>query len=364
MFPIRLFASELLAARPCQFVKTGAAERVVLPGFIPRSERRSNCAPVGHHVISISLNDMSMSLQDGGLIWLLLVFSLPAKNASERVRVWRKLRRCGVLPMKSSGYLLPQTATNEERLQWLAGEIRKHKGEASVLQVNSIDDLPGAALRRMFVDARSKEYEAIATELQKASRRRSRPAGVIARLRRRFPGDCGSGLLQCARQRARRAAAGNDRCSGDCAFRQRQPAPEELCWPNIWITRPRPGIDRAPSAWLVRRFVDPNATFKFADNPDLDPKAIPFDMFTGKGFSHRGDQCTFETLIKEFGITDQKASTIAQAVHDADLADGKFGNAEALGIDRVPIGWAHQSISNDELLRRGTEMIKGLYQAI
>lgn len=302
-------------------------------------------------------------MQDDGLLWLLLVFSLPAKSASERVGVWRKLRRYGVLPLKSSGYLLPKTPTNEERLQWLASEIRKHKGEASVVQVTSIDDLPGTVLRRMFVDARTQEYEAIATELRKASRRRSQPAAPIARLRRRFQEIVDRDYFNApAKGRVEQLLATIEAPAAVPSDQGRQRRKDHAG--RVWITRPRPGIDRAASAWLIRRFIDPSATFKFADSPDSDAKAIPFDMFTGKGFSHRGDHCTFETLLHEFGIADKKAATIAQAVHDADLADEKFGNTEALGIDRVLIGWAQQGISNDELLRRGMEMIEGWYQAI
>src|SRR5215471_19013302 len=117
---------------------------------------------------------MSMSNEEQRVAWLLLVFTLPAKRASERVEVWRRLRRYGAIPLKSSGYLLPKTSANEERLQWIASEIRRHNGEASVAQVFSIDDLPAAVLARMFIDARTKEYESIANELRRATRLRGR----------------------------------------------------------------------------------------------------------------------------------------------------------------------------------------------
>jgi hypothetical protein len=133
---------------------------------------------------------------------------------------------------------------------------------------------------------------------------------------------------------------------------------------RIWVTRPRPGIDRVSSAWLIRRFIDPNARFTFASEPAHAPEAIPFDMFQGDGFGHRGEDCTFETLRKEFAIQDAKVSVIAEIIHDADLADEKFGRVEGAGLDGVLIGWAQQGISDDELLRRGMEMIEGLYRSI
>ena len=133
---------------------------------------------------------------------------------------------------------------------------------------------------------------------------------------------------------------------------------------RIWMTRPRPGIDRVSSAWLIRRFIDPKARFVFGDEPAARPNAIPFDMFSTEGFGHRGENCTFETLCKEFGIRDRKVKCVAQIIHDADLADEKFGRAEGLGLDATLKGWAAQDVADDELLRRGMELIEGLYYGL
>jgi hypothetical protein len=278
------------------------------------------------------------------------------------VSVWRKLRRYGVLPLKSSGYVLPNTTVNEERLEWLASDIRKHKGEASVLQVTVIDNLPSPALVRMFVEARTAEYEAIAKELNKLARSHSPPAGTVARLRRRFQEVAERDFFQPPAQArlielfAKMTASG-DATSPSAAHRRKD------YQGKTWLTRPRPGIDRVASAWLIRRFIDANATFAFAEASTAIPGAIPFDMFGGAGFGHRGDDCTFETLVKQFAITDARVRAIAMAIHDADLADEKFGAGEALGLDHVLSGWSNQGISDDELLRRGMELIEGLYQS-
>jgi hypothetical protein len=87
-------------------------------------------------------------------------------------------------------------------------------------------------------------------------------------------------------------------------------------------------------------------------------------MFKAGGFGHRGDDCTFETLRKEFGIRDRKVAVIAEVIHDADLDDEKFGRAEGVGLDKVLIGWAQEGLSDEELLRRGTELIEGLYRSV
>ena len=132
---------------------------------------------------------------------------------------------------------------------------------------------------------------------------------------------------------------------------------------GLWITRPRPGIDRVSSAWLIRRFIDPKARFIFGNDPGTHPDSIPFDMFVAEGFGHRGEDCTFETLCKVFSIRDSKVKHVAQIIHDADLGDEKFGRPEGQGLDQVLNGWARQDISDDELLRRGIELIEGLYRA-
>jgi hypothetical protein len=130
---------------------------------------------------------------------------------------------------------------------------------------------------------------------------------------------------------------------------------------KTWTTRPRPGIDRVASAWLIRRFIDPEAKFVF---DSADKNAIPFDTFHGGGFGHRGDNCSFETLRSEFAVRHARVAALAEMIHDADLEDGKFARNEAVGIDRVLIGWAQQGVSDEELLRRGMEMIEGLYQSL
>jgi hypothetical protein len=133
---------------------------------------------------------------------------------------------------------------------------------------------------------------------------------------------------------------------------------------RTWITRPRPGIDRVSSAWLITHFIDKNAKFVFDNEHARHPNAVPFDMFQGVGFGHWGEDCTFETLCKEFRVRDSKVRVMAQIVHDADLEDEKFGRTEGSGLDRVLVGWAKRDVSDDELMRRGMQLIDGLYSAL
>ena len=296
--------------------------------------------------------------------WLLLVFSLPANQASKRVEIWRKLRKYGALPLRSSGYLLPNLEPNREHFEWLAAMIRKYKGQASVIEVRSVDNLPVERLRQMFIEARSRDYESLAAELKKLVGSAKHTPAQLSRVRRRFQETTEIDFFTAPlRSRVESLLARAD--DRDSPLTKTSTSRRKKGFTKrVWMTRPRPGVDRVASGWLIRRFIDPDAQFVFTDEPAKHAEAIPFDMFHGEGFSHRGDDCTFETLQKEFGIRDPKVKVIAQIIHDADLGDEKFGRIEGIGIDRVLIGMAHQDLSDEELLRRGAQMIEGLYQAI
>jgi len=313
----------------------------------------------------IDITSTEMSVTEDGVSWILLIFNLPTKQASERVEVWRKLKRYGALPLPSGGHLLPSTPHTLEHLEWLAAVIRKYKGQASVLHVQSVDDCPDVELRRRFVDARSKDYEQLQSELKKLLKSRTRPAGALGRIRKRFAEVSVIDFFNSPlRSRVEALLAQVERVEDPTLESQRQAQRVRKEYLNrTWITRPRPGIDRVSSAWLITRFIDKNAKFVFDTDASRYPTAVPFDMFQSGGFGHRGDDCTFETLCKEFRIRDTKVRAIAQIVHDADLEDEKFGRTEGVGLDRVLVGWAKHDISDDELRRRGMQLIEGLYSA-
>ena len=129
---------------------------------------------------------------------------------------------------------------------------------------------------------------------------------------------------------------------------------------RTWLTRPRPEIDRAGSAWLIRKFIDPKAKFIFAKRIPANGRAVSFDMLDAE-FSHHGEDCTFETLLKRFRIQDKAAHKIGEMIHDADLDDEKFQRTKCIGIDRVLKGWAREGISDQKILRHGLQCFDGLY---
>jgi hypothetical protein len=295
--------------------------------------------------------------------WLLLTFSLPAKRASQRVEVWRKLQRYGAVPLGNSGYLLPNSATNQERFEWLATAIRKYSGQASVVKVESIDNLSTPQLIGRFAEARAREYQELVRELQKlfSIPPQKRPSSRVSRLRIRFREITNIDFFNSPlKKRVEDLLARADRSPTPAGIAEKI-IPREYVG-RVWVTRPRPGIDRSASAWLIRSFIDKKARFTFAPEEQVPREAVPFDMFHG-GFGHRGEDCTFETLQKTFRIRDKKVGVIGQIVHDADLLDEKFGRKEGFGVDEILKGWAKQGIPDRELLERGIQLIEALYHS-
>jgi hypothetical protein len=311
---------------------------------------------------------MEMSIRTKSKVaWLLLTFTLPTKQASQRVEIWRKLQRYGSVPLGNSGYLLPSNPVNEERFQWLATAIRKYKGDASIVHVQSIDNISTPQLVARFAEARTREYQELIRQLQQFSSLPSQKhvVGRLSRLRGRFQEVVEVDFFDSPLQKrvgellARADAARvTTRAPVFAAIRPRDYKG------RVWVTRPRPGVDRSASAWLIRRFIDAKARFAFAPEDEVPREAAPFDMFHERGFGHRGDDCTFETLQKQFKIRDRRVSAISEIIHDADLADGKFGRKEGYGIDEVLKGWARQGLSDQALLDRGMQLIEGLYHSL
>ncbi len=128
------------------------------------------------------------------------------------------------------------------------------------------------------------------------------------------------------------------------------------------MTRKDIYIDRLASAWLIRRFIDQNAKFVFISKGknNLPKNAIPFDMY-GAEFTHHGDACTFETLIKAFDLKDHALRPIAEIVHDIDLKDNKYNRKESDGIDQIIAGFSKKLNNDNKLLEKGMEIFDALY---
>src|SRR6266853_2050672 len=296
--------------------------------------------------------------------WLLLLFTLPTNRNTERVAVWRRLKKMGAVQIKTSTYLLPDEPAQYEQFQWLAQQIRDYGGDSTLVRAQEIEGLTSEKAIAMFNEARARDYVELRRSLQGFIGRRKKmdaetAAAELERLTRQFREIRAADFFDSAR--------GHDvamllrRAEGPRRSRQLEKLDVRQYQGKTWLTRPRPEIDRVGSAWLISKFIDRKPKFVFAPTADALPGAIPFDMLDAE-FSHHGNHCTFETLTKRFAISDKSLAKIGEMIHDADLDDARFQRVEAVGIDRVLKGWAKEGLPDKEILRRGFECFDALYQ--
>jgi hypothetical protein len=295
--------------------------------------------------------------------WLLLLFSLPTNRKTERVAVWRRLRKMGAVPIKTSTYLLPDEPPQYEQFQWLAQQIRDYGGDSTLVRAQGIEGLTRDEIVSLFNAARDKEYAELRKALQNfISRRKRSDAEFVAveleRLTKQFRELREIDFFDSAR--GHEVAMLLRRAEGPQRMRKLQILDAKQYRGKTWLTRPRPEIDRVGSAWLISKFIDPKAKFVFAPTAQSVPDAIPFDMLDAE-FSHHGNNCTFETLSKRFAMADKAVVNIGEMIHDADLDDARFQRVEGVGIDRVLKGWAKQGLPDEDILRRGFECFDALY---
>jgi hypothetical protein len=304
---------------------------------------------------------------------LLLLLGLPPQPSSLRVRVWRRLRSMGAVPLKRSAYLLPDTAERYEDFQWLAQEIERDGGDATLIRVQQIENVSAAEVLRLFHEPRDHDYKQLAVRYRKLLQELERAKSDAARARIQ------EDIARLAKDHQRirdidffDAPGGAEvrRLEEAIAMRSRRPESprrEQATTLDLtrlrgrrWVTRPRPHIDRIASAWLIKRFIDPGATFIFAPPEEFPPDAVAFDA-PGVELSHHGEDCTFETLLKRARLRDRRLTRLAELVHEADLRDGKFPHDEARGIDLAIRALLAASPDDHHVLAQGISLFEGLY---
>jgi hypothetical protein len=300
--------------------------------------------------------------------WLLLLLSLPPRPSSLRVRAWRRLKALGAVALKSGAYLLPFSPDRYEQFQWLAQEVQKDRGEATLLKVDRVENMKQPEVVRLFHEARNADYASLTDRYRKlGSAKRPRAAEELVRLARELDRLADIDFFEApGRQQALRAREAAERRVTGPPKAGARPAGRldlETLQGRRWATRPRPHVDRIASAWLIKRFLDPAAEFVFAAADELPADAIPFDM-AGVEFGHQGDHCTFETLLHRSGLRDRRLAAIAEIVHEADVRDGKFHREEARGLDLVLRGLLAAIKDDHEALAQGLTLFDGLYSTI
>jgi hypothetical protein len=303
--------------------------------------------------------------------WLLLAHQLPTRPSNARVKTWRRLQQVGAVAARNSVYVLPNTDQCREDFEWLRNEIAGLGGEATVFSADALSPGGGEEIVTTFQRTREADYRGLKKAADKmlssakGKRGAAKPAGAawdrgVRSVRERFTAIERIDFFNAsARQEAAASLAALEQlASGRRPAARGAPALSAAPFRNRrWVTRPRPGVDRMSSAWLIRRFIDPDATFAFVKEPDATD--VPFDMYIGD-FSHQGSLCTFEVLALRFGLTDPAVERIARIVHDIDMHDTKYGAAEAPTVGRMVEGLRQVHTDDPVLLQRGLEMFEAL----
>ncbi len=312
--------------------------------------------------------------------WLMLVHQIPAKPTSRRVRTWRRLQDIGAIALKNSVYILPDTKETFEDFQWLKQEIISTSGEAVIFKVDSIEGLTNQQLVEQFQEMRNKNYDKIASSvLQLKSRAiiasengvhealRKKMSQELEKLKKEINETISRDFFQASnKSKAEQAVIDCQMLIENLQTRQNAESkikvyPIKEFQNKTWITRKDIHIDRIASIWVIKRFIDQEAQFRFINKNDPIKNGIGFDINNGM-FSHVGENCTFETLTKSFDLIDLAIQEIAEIVHDIDLKDRKFLREEAQGLNLIIISLGRILNDDYKLLEQGLLIFDGLYQ--
>jgi hypothetical protein len=310
--------------------------------------------------------------------WLLLIHQIPPKPAYLRVRIGRRLQGLGAVALKNTVYALPQSDAAREDLSWVLREIIEAGGEAVLVAATPLEGLADEDVEALFDAVRSADYARIAERARKLEsslrgkpRASARAAAELRRLEQQLsdtialdffeaPGrEVAQARIEAIAARVRAAAAPPE--AG--APRRSRPDPRQIVG-GTWVTRRGVHVDRIACAWLIRRFLDPEARFVFAPPSGYEPQPdhIRFDTVDAE-FTHEGDRCSFEVLLDEAGIKEPALRAIGEVVHDIDLKDAKFGRPEAAGVARLLEGIAAAERDDERRIERGSQIFEDLYRA-
>ena len=304
--------------------------------------------------------------------WLLLIHQVPASPPYLRVKVWRRLQKIGAVAVKGSVYALPRSDERTEDFHWVAREILEAGGDASVCEATFIEGITNDEIVGLFRNARESDYRELLSETNKLDRdlKASQKAGEyattmavrISRLRQRLTEIQEIDFFSSAAgAQAETLVSGIESRIRNTPMRKGDQRNGEYS-ARTWVTRKGIHIDRIASAWLIRRFIDTKARFKFvaAKGYRPEPQEVRFDMFDAE-FTHEGDLCTFEVLIDRMNLKDRCLTPIAEMVHDIDLKESKFARPETPGFAQMinAVCTAHKEDAGR--LERGTAILNDLY---
>jgi len=306
--------------------------------------------------------------------WLLLVHQLPAQPAYARVKIWRRLQDVGAISLKNAVYVLPSGKEAQAQLTAILRDIEHNGGDGLLCEADLVAGMRNDQVRGLFNAARDADYDALAVELRrlalawkKARKPKSDPVAALAKLSERlsqlgtidFFGASGRRAAEALLAQLEHSAIARSNAATAKPSRLR---PAEMMG-KVWVTRRDIHVDRIACAWLIKRFIDPDAVLKFVPTKQYEPHAGEFryDMQDGE-FTHEGNNCSFETLLARWGRSDPALQAIAEIIHDIDLKDGKYGRAETSGIAHVISGICRTQGDDDTRVARGAELFDHIYE--
>jgi hypothetical protein len=314
------------------------------------------------------MSDSAVTVKERVGRWLLLIHQIPPKPDYFRVKVRRRLERIGAVALKNSVYVLPHRDQCLEDFRWLLREVVAEGGDATLCEAAVIEGITASEIVALFGTQREAEYADVIAAAQQLDGQGedasdARLDGELGRLRRRLDE---IQAIDYFGTPGRRAA---ERALTALEARMRRPVNSsgeiERMRGHTWVTRQNVYVDRIASAWLIRRFIDPKARFRFTGNRRYQPRAgeLRFDMFDAE-YTHEGDRCTFETLMDRAGLRDRALRAIGEIVHDIDCKDGKFDREETPGVAAMIEGLVRVTSDDGKRLERGATLFDQLYASL
>ncbi len=311
--------------------------------------------------------------------WLLLIHQIPAKPAYFRAKIWRRLQQLGAVAIKQSVYAMPRQEQTLEDLTWIVKEISDGGGEATMIEARFLEGLNDQQVIGLFNAARGSDYEKILAEAQtllgdwrcqsgeSATDCLLEFRGRLEKLRKQFAEVVRIDFFKKTTKQLQAESALNDLETTLIEHRS-----TELTTPSkgdgvagltgkTWVTRKNVYVDRLASAWLVRRYADPDARFRFVDSGSYSPgqDEIRFDMAEAE-YTHAMDKCTFEMMVDRFGLVDPALAHVAKIVHDIDLKESAFGLQETAGVQAFLDGITATTDDDLERIDRASTLLDGL----
>lgn len=308
--------------------------------------------------------------------WLLLIHQIPPKPNYFRVKIWRRLKQIGAIAVKQSVYVLPQSEQSYEDLSWIVKEIIEGGGGASLSEVRFLEGLSKEQIELMFQTARSADYAKIVEEARSLTNEltenlfdttesASKIKAQFFRLQKRFEAVVAIDFFSAPERGAAEIVISEiaSQLKGAPATDFGTARTIKNLKGKTWVTRKNVYVDRIASAWLIKRFIDKEAEFKFVASKKYKPKPeeLRFDMFEAE-YTHEGDRCTFEVMIDRFGLDSKGLIPIAEIIHDIDLKDDKYGRQEAAGLTILFSGLFMAHSTDEKRIIRGATILDDMFE--